>query len=279
MILVLWVEKDITFFLNQSDVLLFQMGIESSTLETSEKTSSPSTPKRISSIPKSSLTSSSSLSDISKYSRRRLGSRDSLDETNNWGLFIDLETSAGGGGGGNGEFSDNCDGMNLDDLPLRRSLSLPAPASAPPMYVLESSLDTQHLWYSTAGQRPKQPEHERRYFERLWSKNFLESQVPHSQDFSQYDSSNINSNCDPKSCGGGAVDKVPVAEFDCEVLYRGRAPFSKLVSKSFVGHELATLTLQVFKLVNSQHDDSDLMLCCVVVLCCVVCHSCLDIAS
>ena len=47
------------------------------------------------------------------------------------------------------------------DQPLKRSLSLPTPLSETPLYVLESSLPSQRLWYETAGKRPKQPEKDR----------------------------------------------------------------------------------------------------------------------
>jgi hypothetical protein len=63
--------------------------------------------------------------------------------------------------------------------PLHRALALLAPVSEPPMYVLESTLETQQLWYSTAGRRPQQPEQEREYFEKLWSKNFEQSEINH----------------------------------------------------------------------------------------------------
>ena len=61
---------------------------------------------------------------------------------------------------------------------LIRAMSLPLPATHPPMYILESSLSTQQLWYETAGRRPRQPSHEREYFERLWMQNFEKSSVP-----------------------------------------------------------------------------------------------------
>lgn len=132
---------------------------------------------------------------------------------------------------------------------LQKSLSLPPPASSPPMYVLESSLDTQHLWYITAGQRPKQPDHERRYFERLWAKNFENSNVP-------YEDDDVKDGKDVKQSSSASqlqsiatqvdrTEKIPSKEFDCEIIYRGKGPFSNSVSKSFLFYDLASLTLQL----------------------------------
>ena len=88
-----------------------------------------------------------------------------------WGFFEDFEpTTPTKQKGENGCFE--------DEQPIQRALSLPPPATAAPMYVLESTLATQQLWYSTAGLRPKQPEQERAYFENLWKRNFKNSDVP-----------------------------------------------------------------------------------------------------
>ena len=46
-----------------------------------------------------------------------------------------------------------------------------------PQYILEESIDSQKLWKQTAGKRPPQPAEERAYFEKLWSQNFVRSQV------------------------------------------------------------------------------------------------------
>lgn len=66
---------------------------------------------------------------------------------------------------------------NNQKRPLTRALTLPTPVTPPPLYILECSLETQQLWYSTAGRRPKQPLNERAYYEQLWRKNFESSQV------------------------------------------------------------------------------------------------------
>jgi hypothetical protein len=188
-----------------------------------------------------------------------------------------------------------------------KSLSLPYPKTAPPMYILESSVETQHLWYETAGQRPKQPEHERSYFERLWAKNFEASSVDYSNPQSvnvvttprsvdttagnkshavagtssslgtiianvsgQYSVSSTNRVVNSTHISMESpstpqqpqtpqtVDKIPLNEFSTRILFRGRGPFSKSVSKSFPGHDNFTLTLQLpkFRVVDDPKDNS-----------------------
>lgn len=51
--------------------------------------------------------------------------------------------------------------------------------------VLESSLSSQQLWYETAGRRPKQPQSERDYFEKLWAKNFESSNAQYNKEIIQ----------------------------------------------------------------------------------------------
>lgn len=51
-----------------------------------------------------------------------------------------------------------------------------------PFYILHSSLDTQKLWYLTAGLRPKQPDYERKEYEKIYLQNFLNSSVNYSND-------------------------------------------------------------------------------------------------
>jgi hypothetical protein len=73
---------------------------------------------------------------------RRAHSADSTDE---WGFFEDFEPLTP-------LYvvdSDSC--TCKEELPIKRALSLPPPATSAPMYVLESTLATQQLWYSTAG--------------------------------------------------------------------------------------------------------------------------------
>ena len=69
----------------------------------------------------------------------------------------------------------SCD--QYDSNSMKRTISLPPPVTDTPLYILESSLQTQRLWYETAGKRPKQPESERQYFEKLWKSNFENSNV------------------------------------------------------------------------------------------------------
>ena len=162
-----------------------------------------------------------------------------------------------------------------------RALSLPPPATQPPMYVLESTLQTQHLWYLTAGMRPKQPAQEREYFERLWRQNFDNSSVqykegekdekatiitsaPSSSSAGQLISSpnssaltfNQGSSQNPthnKSGKSHLRDEVPYKEFDGEILYRGKGPFSNSVTRSFPEHDISGMTLQVprFRIVRT----------------------------
>ena len=105
--------------------------------------------------------------------------------------------------------------------PLQRSLSLPGPVTTPPFYVLESSLETQQLWYVTAGQRMKQPEKERLYFEQLWAKNFEMSKVNYGFSISNW----LSPGGDMLMSTKQAVDTIPKSEFGCEILYRGKGKF------------------------------------------------------
>lgn len=123
--------------------------------------------------------------------------------------------------------------------PIKKALSLPPPITDPPPYVLESSLDSQHLWYVTAGTRPRQPIDERKFYEELWEKNFLESQVKYNE---------ISNPIDEKKENLINLKN----EFSEEVFYRGRSRFSTAVSKSFFDHCLSSLTVQIprFKIVR-----------------------------
>lgn len=138
--------------------------------------------------------------------------------------------------------------------PLHKALSLPPPVTEPPFYILESSLETQQLWYSTAGRRPKQPAQEREYFERLWKANFEASSVHYKEpvDLSggteiSSNSSNINQpeNHLSKKSRIKVRDTIHVSEFNGEVLYRGKAPFSHSVSKSFTDRHVSSMTIHI----------------------------------
>jgi hypothetical protein len=112
-----------------------------------------------------------------------------------------------------------------------KTLSLPLPASNPPSYVLESRVETQQLWYETAGQRPQQPRHEREYFESLWLRNFENSCV------------NYNDNEPPEVTEEDENLRVDVD--NGQIIGRGRGPFSIAVSKSFQNHSISCVTLQM----------------------------------
>lgn len=163
------------------------------------------------------------------------------------------------------------DNDNFDEKPsLQRALSLPAPISEPPYYILEAPLRTQHLWYSTAGRRPKQPEEERLYFERLWLENFKLScvnynnmkninQLNTANDNECYNESDEKENLSPlrrlineedmkEMLGlrkGEDEDLNKCKEFDGDIIYKGKGPFSYAVSKSFVDGDIQSMTLQI----------------------------------
>ena len=119
------------------------------------------------------------------------------------------------------------------DLPLRRTLSLPPPISEPPPNsVLESRIETQELWYRTAGRRPVQPPVEREYFERLWRQNF--------------ERSNVNYAVDVKKIDSVAPENVPPkSEYDGDIIVRGNNPFSSSMAKTFPQHEVGSMLLQI----------------------------------
>lgn len=116
--------------------------------------------------------------------------------------------------------------------PLHRALTLPTPISETPLYVLESSLETQQLWYKTAGRRPKQPKHEREHFENLWKRNFESSSIDYA---SSRDRSKRVKN----------LDVVPKSEIQGEIIFRGKSPFSNSVSRSFLDGDIASITLHM----------------------------------
>lgn len=129
-----------------------------------------------------------------------------------WGWFEEIAS----GGSGLSQH-DGLDRPEFLHQPVQRALSLPPPVTEPPLYVLESPLPTQHLWYSTAGQRPQQPIREREHYEKLWRENFEKSSVV-----------NIDA-----AMQGKEKEDVPEKDFEGEIVYRGKAPFSNAVSKSF----------------------------------------------
>lgn len=110
---------------------------------------------------------------------------------------------------------------------LHRVLTLPTPLTEPPVYVLESSLSYQELWYVTAGRRPKQPLNERAHYELLWKENFLKSRA-------QY----LNSE--------NAIH-FPNQDDDtgCLVIFKGKGPHSNAVSRAFPNFPCSNVMLQL----------------------------------
>ena len=167
----------------------------------------------------------------------------SMDSTDEWGFFEDFEPSP------LNNRTDKGEEVHEEDQSIQRALSLPPPATSAPMYVLESTLATQQLWYSTAGLRPKQPQQEREYFENLWERNFQNSDVPDNN----FDVPSIINEAAPKKTI--VKDEVPFKEYDGEILFRGKGPFSNSVSKSFSDHDVAAMTLQIprFRIVRTSN--------------------------
>ena len=144
------------------------------------------------------------------------------------------------------------------DFSLRHTLSLPSAQTPPPQYVLESSIDFQHLWYSTAGRRPKQPDAEREYFHKLWSENFRNSEV-------NYESTNSPSSAITDAILPPSVN-LTSGDTECEpklnletglqVLYTAFHHNSYSVSKSFVHDELAAMSLSIpkFRVVRDEDE-------------------------
>jgi hypothetical protein len=135
---------------------------------------------------------------------------------------------------------------------IDRTLSLPPPATQPPMYILESSHAEQQLWYETAGTKPRQPEHERAYFTRLWLQNFETSLTPNAQSLSSMYSELVESN----SIYDENTDELSktIDENGSEILFKGKNIFSNAVSKSFINQDCANMTMQLprFKIVKGK---------------------------
>lgn len=139
-----------------------------------------------------------------------------------WGWFEDL--------GSPPHPSD--DDFHFERPPLERALTLPNPVTSPPVYVLESSISSQRLWYETAGRRPRQPPNEREFYEQLWAKNFEKSAVV-------YDGSGVeDKSTDLKG-------QILIKNVDGDVIYKGKGSFSNAVSKSFENSAIPSLTIQV----------------------------------
>jgi len=131
-----------------------------------------------------------------------------------------------------GWFEDTEPTILFEDIrrPLHKALSNPPPLTVPPSYILESSLETQQLWYATAGQRPQQPRGERTLLEFYWQENFQASLVKYNND---------------TSAETKHEDSIPSSEFNGAIIEKGKSYFSNSVSKSFMEDPLQTVTIQI----------------------------------
>jgi len=169
---------------------------------------------------------------------------------------------------------DNFDKTQLMKGSLQRALSLPHPVNEPPAYILEAKLETQQLWYSTAGRRPRQPEEERIYFERLWLENFKLSSVNY---LGKHGNANNNtSNVEEKENIGNNVqypnkedikillgltmpdeEEIRNEDVDIDILFKSKCQFSYAVSKSFNDGDINSITLQIprYRVVRCQDNE------------------------
>jgi hypothetical protein len=161
--------------------------------------------------------------------RRRRGM--SSDSASDFGWFEDFESPSLRASLSNSDL--NC------PQPIQQALTLPAPASEAPLYVLEEPLETQKLWYNTAGKRPVQPADERAHFEQLWSQNFEQSEIQENKISQPFN--NTSQVSSPKK-----ADHIYVA-------YRGKSSFSNSVSKSFPSQLVSSMTIQApyFRIVRN----------------------------
>ena len=185
--------------------------------------------------------SSSSYSNSPNLSRRRRSFSEGSSE-DEYGWFEEIESPARPRSGST---------ESNNEVSLKRSTSLPIPVSETPIYVLESSIIAQKLWYETAGKRPKQPENERKYFENLWKSNFENSNIEHFKT-SEYFISNIN---DKKSYYKKISDSFDDKEE--EIIFKGRVPFSNSVSRSFIDQNFSTITIQMPRFKISRYTNND----------------------
>lgn len=171
---------------------------------------------------------------------------------------------------------------------IHKALSLTSPINEPPIYIIESSISTQKLWYMTAGKRPRQPEEERKEIEKLWMENFKASNVSYekvrdnkkiptlvkSVSASQYANLQLLSQRFPVTIKDGnnfdtvdqneEVDEIARQEFNADIVLRGLQPFSNSVSKSFsvnIGpstQSVSSITLQIprFRVIQNRIDDN-----------------------
>ena len=145
-------------------------------------------------------------------------------------------------GSGTGEFAvPNLEKDKTASM-LIRTLALPSPTHTPPQYVLESSIEYQHLWYLTAGRRPPQPKDEREEIMNTWAENFRNSEVHYSDDLFSSDGKVYHIQDTDKESKHN-IDP----ETGLEVIYTVMHPNSYSVSKSFVYDELAAMSVSLPK--------------------------------
>lgn len=153
---------------------------------------------------------------------------------------------------------------------LHRSLSLPQSVNEPPLYVLQANLKTQQLWYLTAGRRPKQPQEERVFFERLWLENFTKSTVNYTCKQRDNNDSNIEEkeNTNAQNFASKLSIKAWLKDIDDEDVLRSeddnvtiisqeKCIFSYSITKSFLDGDIKSMTLQIprYRIVRCNNND------------------------
>ena len=196
------------------------------------------------------------------------------DSNDPWGFFEDIEPES--------DVTYFSDEELYCERKIQRAQSLPPPMTEPPMYILESNIRTQKLWYLTAGRRPQQPEYERRQIEKIWTENFKSSNVVYEKikekplilkSFSGSDTKFGKVNKDPIPKSGNYIDPlnecpeesdevIARTEFDVDIIMRGYQPHSNSVSKSFdvnvgpANDSILCITLQIprFRVIKNKND-------------------------
>ena len=164
---------------------------------------------------------------VSSESKRRRSF--SADDNDSFGWFEDFDSAALN----TEEISETHSDSTENALNLTaRARTLPPPATEPPVYVLESSLSYQELWYQTAGQRPRQPCKEREHYEKLWEQIF---------DSSEAAKSSYTRKVKPK-----------MVKRSGSVIFKGKGPHSATMIKAFTDYNVASMTLQVYIIMHPE---------------------------
>jgi len=229
------------------DIRKAETGSESSLSESSGSSTPPSTPPTVSSsrISRNTITeeglaaalmskSSSARRNSGQQQKRRSDSGSSSEDAFGW--FEDFD-------------SPRHESSSIEINAKRKSSTVPT--SKPPFYILESSLETQKLWYQTAGKRPKQPEAERKYFESLWEENLKNSIA-----LGHVVQENLK---DWTSLRRSKYEEVDPLE---EVWFKGHGSFSNAVSRAFLvtldWDRVITVTIQIprFKIASLKNGEA-----------------------